>query len=91
MGAFNVLGYKNEAVDKALQAAAIEDGRRQAPQVPHANALVEKVPPAPAVVVGSAWAMREKGKVTIKPRVDEDTLMTLSRKAMEIAIGYDGG
>jgi peptide/nickel transport system substrate-binding protein len=27
----------------------------------------------PIVAVGSAWAM-QKGKVTIKPRVDEDTL-----------------
>ena len=75
MGAFNVLGYKNEAVDKALQAAAIEmdEGKRRK-FLEDANALVDKdLQRLPVVAVGSAWAM-QKGKVTIKPRVDEDTL-----------------
>ena len=39
-----------------------------------ANALVaQDRPRLPLVLVGSAWAM-QKAEVTIKPRVDEDTL-----------------
>ena len=39
-----------------------------------ANAIVAKDRPRlPIVAVGSAWAM-QKAKVTIRPRVDEDTL-----------------
>ena len=39
-----------------------------------ANAIVAKDRPRlPIVAVGSAWAM-QKAKVTISPRVDEDTL-----------------
>jgi peptide/nickel transport system substrate-binding protein len=75
MGAFNVLGYKNDEMDRLLQVAAIEmdEGkRRQA--LEDANALVLKDRQRlPIVAVGSAWAM-QKGKVTIKARVDEDTL-----------------
>jgi peptide/nickel transport system substrate-binding protein len=75
MGAFNVLGYKNPAMDKLLQDAAIEmdEGKRRA-FLEDANALVEKDRQRlPIVAVGSAWAM-QKDKVTIKARVDEDTL-----------------
>ena len=75
MGAFNVLGYKNPEMDKLLQDAAIEmdEGKRRA-QLEAANALVLKDRPRlPIVAVSSAWAM-QKDKVTIKPRVDEDTL-----------------
>lgn len=75
MGAFNVLGYKNPEMDKLLQDAAIEmdEGKRRS-LLEQANALVLKDRPRlPLVAVGSAWAM-QKAKVTIKPRVDEDTL-----------------
>jgi peptide/nickel transport system substrate-binding protein len=75
MGAFNVLGYKNPVMDKLLQDAAVEmdDGKRSK-LLEEANALMEKDRQRlPIVAVGSAWAM-QKDKVTIKARVDEDTL-----------------
>ena len=75
MGAFNVLAYNNPEMDKLLQAAAIEmDVARRRKYLEDANALVDKDKQRlPIVSVGSAWAM-QKDKVTIKPRVDEDTL-----------------
>ena len=75
MGAFNVLGYKNPVMDKLLQDAAVEmDLGKRRKFLEDANALVEKDRQRlPIVAVGSAWAM-QKDKVTIKPRVDEDTL-----------------
>lgn len=75
MGAFNVLGYKNDEMDKLLQIAAVEmDEAKRRKALEDANALVLKDRQRlPLVAVGSAWAM-QKGKVTIKARVDEDTL-----------------
>ncbi|MCZ8185946.1 MAG: ABC transporter substrate-binding protein [Beijerinckiaceae bacterium] len=75
MGAFNVLGYKNDEMDKLLQIAAVEmDEAKRRKALEDANALVLKDRQRlPIVAVGSAWAM-QKGKVTIKARVDEDTL-----------------
>jgi peptide/nickel transport system substrate-binding protein len=75
MGAFNVLGYKNPDMDKLLQDAAIEmDDAKRRGFLEAANALVLKDRQRlPIVAVGSAWAM-QKDKVTIKARVDEDTL-----------------
>ena len=75
MGAFNVLGYKNPVMDKLLQDAAVEmDVAKRRKFLEDANALLEKDRQRlPIVAVGSAWAM-QKDKVTIKPRVDEDTL-----------------
>ena len=75
MGAFNVLGYKNPTMDKLLQDAAIEmDVAKRRKFLEDANALLEKDRQRlPIVAVGSAWAM-QKDKVTIKARVDEDTL-----------------
>ncbi|MEO5701778.1 MAG: ABC transporter substrate-binding protein [Casimicrobiaceae bacterium] len=75
MGAFNVLNYNNAEMDKLLQAAAIEmDLAKRRKYLEDANALVDKDKQRlPIVAVGSAWAM-QKDKVTIKPRVDEDTL-----------------
>ena len=75
MGAFNVLGYKNPAMDKLLQDAAVEmDEVKRRKLLEDANALLEKDRQRlPVVAVGSAWAM-QKDKVTIKSRVDEDTL-----------------
>lgn len=75
MGAFNVLGYKNPVMDKLLQDAAVEmDLAKRRKFLEDANALLEKDRQRlPIVAVGSAWAM-QKDKVTIKARVDEDTL-----------------
>ena len=75
MGAFNVLGYKNPTMDKLLQDAAVEmDVAKRRKFLEDANALLEKDRQRlPIVAVGSAWAM-QKDKVTIKARVDEDTL-----------------
>ena len=75
MGAFNVLGYKNPTMDKLLQDAAVEmDVAKRRKFLEDANALLEKDRQRlPIVSVGSAWAM-QKDKVTIKARVDEDTL-----------------
>jgi peptide/nickel transport system substrate-binding protein len=82
MGAFNILGYKNEEMDRVLQAAAVEmdDGQRRA-LLEKANELVLKDRQRlPIVAVGSAWAM-QKDKVKIKARVDEDTLAMNIRPA----------
>lgn len=82
MGAFNVLNYKNPAVDKLLQDAAIEmDVAKRRKYLEDAAALLEKDRQRlPIVSVGSAWAM-QKDKVTIKARVDEDTLAMNIRPA----------
>ncbi|MGQ0675724.1 MAG: ABC transporter substrate-binding protein [Rhodospirillales bacterium] len=78
-GAFNVLGYKNPAMDKLIQDAAVElDEAKRRLLLERANELVASDRPRlPLVAVGSAWAM-QKDKVKITPRVDEDT------KAMNI-------
>jgi peptide/nickel transport system substrate-binding protein len=75
MGAFNVLGYKNPEMDKLLQDAAVEmdDARRRKLLEDAAVILDRDKQRLPIVAVGSAWAM-QKDKVTIKARVDEDTL-----------------
>ena len=75
MGAFNVLNYNNPAMDKLLQDAAIEmDVGKRRKYLEDAATLLEKDRQRlPIVSVGSAWAM-QKDKVTIKARVDEDTL-----------------
>ena len=75
MGAFNVLGYKSAEMDRLLQAASVEmDLAKRRKFLEDANALVSRDKQRlPFVAVGSAWAM-QKGKVTIVPRVDEDTL-----------------
>jgi peptide/nickel transport system substrate-binding protein len=74
-GAFNVLGYKNPEMDKLIQDAAVEmDEAKRRGFLEKANELVLKDRQRlPIVAVGSAWAM-QKGKITIKARVDEDTL-----------------
>jgi peptide/nickel transport system substrate-binding protein len=74
-GAFNVIGYKNPVMDKLLQDAAVEmDEVKRRALLEQANELLAvDRSRLPLVAVGSAWAM-QKGKVTIKPRVDEDTM-----------------
>jgi peptide/nickel transport system substrate-binding protein len=75
LGAFNVLGYVNPEMDKLLQDAGVEmDEAKRRKLLEDANALVDKDKQRlPLVAVSSAWAM-QKDKVTIKARVDEDTL-----------------
>lgn len=75
LGAFNLLGYKNEQVDKLIEDASVElDEAKRNGFLAEVNAIVAKERPRlPIVAVGSAWAM-QKDKVTIAPRVDEDTL-----------------
>ena len=74
-GPFNVLGYASPQMDKLIQDAAVEmDVNKRRSYLEQANALVaQDRPRLPLVSVGSAWAM-QKARVTIKPRVDEDTL-----------------
>jgi peptide/nickel transport system substrate-binding protein len=81
-GAFNVLNYKNEKLDKLIQDAAVEmDDEKRRTFLEHANEIVAvDRPRLPLVSVGSAWAM-QKSKVTIKARVDEDTLAMNIRPA----------
>jgi peptide/nickel transport system substrate-binding protein len=75
MGAFNVLGYKNDEMDRLLGLAAVEmDEAKRRKALEDANALLLKDRQRlPIVAVSSAWAM-QKDKVTIKGRADEDTL-----------------
>ncbi len=75
LGAFNVLGYKNAEVDKLIEDAAVEmDEAKRNQMLADAAAIVAKDRPRlPIAAVGSASAM-QKAKVTISPRVDEDTL-----------------
>ena len=75
LGPFNVLGYKNEKLDKLIEDAAVElDEAKRNDLLSQANAIVASDRPRlPIVAVGSAWAM-QKDKVTISPRIDEDTL-----------------
>ncbi len=75
LGAFNLLGYKNDQVDKLIEGAGVElDEAKRNGFLAEVNAIVAKERPRlPIVAVGSAWAM-QKDKVTIRPRVDEDTL-----------------
>jgi peptide/nickel transport system substrate-binding protein len=50
------------------------DDAKRSKLLQEASALVASDRPRlPIVTVGSAWAM-QKSKVTLKPRVDEDTL-----------------
>ncbi len=83
MGSFNVLGYKNDTMDKLLQDAAIElDDAKRRKLLEDANALVDQDKQRlPIVAVSSAWAM-DKTKVTLTPRVDETrSPWTSSRRA----------
>lgn len=75
LGSFNLTGYANATADKLIEQSAIEldDVKRNA-VLAEVGALVAKERPRlPIAVVGSAWAM-QRAKVTIRPRIDEDTL-----------------
>jgi peptide/nickel transport system substrate-binding protein len=75
LGAFNILGYSNPAVDKLIEDAAVEmDEAKRNGMLAEVAAIVAKDRPFRSIVgIGSAWAM-QKDKVTLNPRVDEDTL-----------------
>ncbi len=75
LGAFNLQGYKNPTVDKLIEDAGVEmDEAKRNAMLAEVNAIVAKERPRlPIVAIGSAWAM-QKDKVSIAPRVDEDTL-----------------
>ena len=89
LGAFNVLGYKNPALDKLIEDAAVElDEAKRNDLLSQANAIVAKDRPRlPIVAVGSAWAM-QKDKVTIAPRVDEDTLAMDIKPRQEVTSSF---
>ena len=76
LGAFNWRNYKNEAVDKLLEEAAIEmdEGKRRTQLQQAGSAFRADRSLLPLAAVSSAWTLR-KDKVSMpKPRVDEDTL-----------------
>ncbi len=75
LGAFNITGYSNPVMDKLIEDAGVEmDEAKRSALLQEANALVAtERPRLPIVAVGTAWAM-QKDKVTLKPRIDEDTL-----------------
>ena len=69
------IGYNNPEMDRLIQDAAVEmDIDKRRALLERANELVaaDRVR-LPIVSVGSAWAM-QKSRVTLAPRVDEDTL-----------------
>lgn len=75
LGAFNVRGYSNPEMDKLIQEAGVEmdvEKRRELLEAAAALAATER-PNLGLVVNKSVWAMK-KDKVTLNPRVDEETL-----------------
>ena len=75
LGAFNIQNYANPQVDKLIEDAGIEmdEAKRNQMLADVATIVAKDRPRLPITAVGSAWAM-QKDKVTISPRVDEDTL-----------------
>jgi peptide/nickel transport system substrate-binding protein len=75
LGAFNRGDYKNVEVDRLIEESAVEmDEAKRNKMLSDAAAIVATDRPRIAVTsIGSAWAM-QKDRVTIAPRIDEDTL-----------------
>jgi len=75
MGAFNRIEYKNPDVDKALQEGArtLDDAKRRALFEKAMELTVADRAYIPVVVLQTVWA-GAKDKITMKARVDEDTL-----------------
>lgn len=75
-GAFNWRGYKNDAVDKALQDAAVEldEAKRKAFLVQAGNLFAKDYSLLPIASVSSAWAMQKDKVKLLRTRADEDTL-----------------
>ena len=82
MGGYNTSGYSNPKLDKVIEDAAVEmDVDKRRSLLEEALALVAQERPRLALVsISTVWAM-QKGKVTITPRVDEDTLAMNIRPA----------
>jgi peptide/nickel transport system substrate-binding protein len=81
LGAFNWRGYANTALDKALQAAAVEmdADKRKALLQEAATITAGDRPLIPLTAVSSAWTLRKDKVRMLRTRADEDTL------AMDIA------
>lgn len=75
MGAFNMIAYANPEADKLIEEAGVEmnEAKRRKMLEDIAVLVAKERPRIPIVTIGSAWAM-QKSKVTVIPRVDEDTL-----------------
>lgn len=82
MGGYNTSGYSNHTLDKLIENAAVEmnvDKRRSLLEQALTEVAKERSRLA-LVSINTVWAMR-KDKVTITPRVDEDTLAMNIRPA----------
>jgi peptide/nickel transport system substrate-binding protein len=75
LGAFNVRAYSNAEMDEIVEKASVEmNEATRRTLLEKGNRLVASDRPSlPIASVVSVWAM-QKGKVTIVPRSDEDTL-----------------
>jgi peptide/nickel transport system substrate-binding protein len=74
-GIYNFTGYTNPKLDELIDGAAValDEGKRRG-LLQQALALsADDRPRLPLVIIGTAWAA-QKAKVTVTPRVDEDTL-----------------
>ncbi|MBB3944572.1 peptide/nickel transport system substrate-binding protein [Rhizobium skierniewicense] len=81
LGAFNIRGYSNPALDKLIEQAGVEmDAAKRAQYLKDANAIVASDRPNLSIAsIISAWGMKKT--ITIAPRSDEDTLAMNIRPA----------
>jgi peptide/nickel transport system substrate-binding protein len=75
LGSFNFPRYSNAEADKIIEQSSVEldDTKRNALLAEVGALVANERPRLPIAAVASAWAM-QRDKVTIRPRVDEDTL-----------------
>ena len=81
LGAFNIRGYSNPALDKLIEQAGVEmDAAKREQYLKDANAIVASDRPNLSIAsIISAWGMKKA--ITIVPRSDEDTLAMNIRPA----------
>ena len=81
LGAFNIRGYSNPALDKLIEQAGVEmDAATREQYLKDANAIVASDRPNLSIAsIISAWGMKKA--ITIVPRSDEDTLAMNIRPA----------
>ena len=81
LGAFNIRGYSNPALDKLIEQAGVEmDAAKREQYLKDANAIVASDRPNLSIAsIISAWGMKKT--ITIVPRSDEDTLAMNIRPA----------